>query len=108
MEYLNQIIELIINNFDFTYCLVVNLLTYLIIKFIDGVNKDKEVKSWMKKVVLLVCILSTGMLYYIYGQDVKILVNSAILTPLAWSWIFKPICKKLGIDYRKIDKVIKE
>ena len=108
MEYLNQIIELIINNFDFTYCLVVNLLTYLIIKFIDGVNKDKEVKSWVKKVVLLVCILSTGMLYYIYGQDVKILVNSAILTPLAWSWIFKPICKKLGIDYRKIDKVIKE
>lgn len=108
MEYLNQIIELIINNFDFTYCLVVNLLTYLIIKFIDGVNKDKEVKSWVKKVVLLVCILSTGVLYYIYGQDVKILVNSAILTPLAWSWIFKPICKKLGIDYRKIDKVIKE
>ena len=108
MEYLNQIIELIINNFDFTYCLVVNLLTYLIIKFIDGVNKDKEVKSWVKKVVLLVCILSTGWLYYTYGQDVKILVNSAILTPLAWSWIFKPICKKLGIDYRKIDKVIKE
>lgn len=108
MEYLNQIIELSINNFDFTYCLVVNLLTYLIIKFIDGVNKDKEVKSWVKKVVLLVCILSTGVLYYIYGQDVKILVNSAILTPLAWSWIFKPICKKLGIDYRKIDKVIKE
>ena len=108
MEYLNQIIELIINNFDFTYCLVVNLLTYLIIKFIDGINKDKEVKSWVKKVVLLACILSTGWLYYIYGQDVKILVNSAILTPLAWSWIFKPICKKLGIDYRKIDKVIKE
>lgn len=108
MEYLNQIIELIINNFDFTYCLVVNLLTYFVIKFIDGINKDKEVKSWVKKVVLLVCILSTGWLYYIYGQDVKILVNSAILTPLAWSWIFKPICKKLGIDYRKIDKVIKE
>ena len=99
---------MIIINFDFTFCLVVNLLTYLIIKFIDGVNKDKEVKSWVKKVVLLVCILSTGVLYYIYGQDVKILVNSAILTPLAWSWIFKPICKKLGIDYRKIDKVIKE
>ena len=75
MEYLNQIIELSINNFDFTYCLVVNLLTYLIIKFIDGVNKDKEVKSWVKKVVLLVCILSTGVLI---SMSNTITINSII------------------------------
>lgn len=106
MEHIEQIIEMIINNFDFTYCLVVNLLTYFVIKAIDYINKEKEVENIVKKVVLIICILFTGVLYYTQGSDIKVLVNSAILAPVAWSWIFKPICKKLHIDYRRIDKTI--
>ena len=45
MEYLETIINTTINSFDFTYCLIVNLLTYFVIKIIDELNKDKEVKK---------------------------------------------------------------
>lgn len=106
MEYFEQIVNTIINNFDFTYCLIVNLLTYSVIKLIDMLNGEKEVKSIIKKLVLFICILLTGVVYYTLDVDIKIIINSAILAPVAWSWIFKPICKKLGIDYRRIDKTI--
>lgn len=104
MDYITQIVDTIINSFDFVYCLIVNLLTYFIIKIIDELNKEKEVKKWVKRLVLIVCILLTGVVYYKIGQDLKTVVNSAVLAPVAWSWIFKPICKKLGIDYKQIDK----
>ena len=106
MEYISQIINTTINSFDFTYCLIVNLLTYFVIKIIDELNKNKEVKTWIKRVVLIVCILLTGIVYYITGQDVRLLFNSAILAPVAWSWIFRPIFKKLGIGYKEIDNTI--
>ena len=106
MEYFEQIINTTINSFDFTYCFIVNLLTYFVIKIIDELNKDKEVETWIKRVVLIVCILLTGVVYYITGQDVRLLFNSAILAPVAWSWVFRPIFKKLGIGYKEIDNTI--
>lgn len=103
---IQQIIETTMQSFDFVYCLIVNLLTYTVIKIIDEVNKDKEVKTWIKKVILISCALLTGVVYYIIGVDIKLIINSAILAPVAWSWIFKPICKKLGIDYKDVDNTI--
>ena len=46
---------------------------------------------------------------YVAGgyENTTILINSAILAPVAWSWIFKPILKKIGVDYKKIDKTTK-
>ena len=37
MELINQIIQTIINSFDVAYCLVVNLLTYILISSITTV-----------------------------------------------------------------------
>lgn len=104
MEYLEQIINTTINSFDFTYCLLVNVLTYTVIKIIDEANKDKEVKTWTKRLVLLACILSTGVVYYVIGQDIRLIINSGILATVSWDIVFKPICKKLHIDYKKVDK----
>lgn len=103
MEIINDIIQTTINSFDFSYCVIVNLLTYFIIKLIDELNKEKVVGVWIKRLVLISCILFTGVVYYAIGQDIKLLFNSAILAPVTWSWIFKPICSKLGIDYKEID-----
>lgn len=33
----------------------------------------------------------------------KILFNSAILSPVFWSWVIKPICKYFNIDYKDIN-----
>ena len=106
MEILQQIIDTTINSFDFGYCIIVNILTYLIIKIIDEINKDKEVSTWTKRGVLIVCIFSTGVVYYLLGQDTKLLINSAILTPVSWHLIFKPLCRKLGINYKKVNNTM--
>jgi len=104
MEVLEQIIQTTMNSFDFSYCLVVNLATYFIIKLIDELNKEKEVNTWIKRLVLLAVIIVTGVVYYFTGNDVRLVINSAILAPVSWSWIFKPICKKFKLDYKQIDK----
>lgn len=102
-EIINNIITTVISSFDFAYCISVNILTYIIIKIIDELNGKKDVSTWSKRIVLLVVILSTGVLYNLIGCDNKILLNSAILAPVSWSWIIKPICKKFKIDYKNIN-----
>lgn len=111
MEHLTDIIQTTLSSFDFAYCIIVNVLTYIVIKIIDEANKEKEVKLWVKRVVLLGAILSTGVVYYIIGQDTRLIINSAILAPVSWSFVFKPLCKVFKIDYKqvkKIDKNIKQ
>ena len=100
MEYLSQLIDLTLQSFDFGFCIVVNILTYLIIKIIDS-KKNKSLTKWQKRLVLLNAILILSIVYYFIGSDLKLIINSSILAPVFWSWIAKPICDKLGIDYRK-------
>ena len=102
-EIINNVITTIISSFDFAYCISVNVLTYLIIKLIDSLNGKKAISTWSKRIVLLVVIFSTGVLYNLIGCDNKILLNSAILSPVFWSWVIKPICKYFKIDYKDIN-----
>lgn len=99
---LNQIVEQFMNNFDFAYMFVVNILTYIIIKVIDAVNKEKVVNTWQKRIVLCAAIVIVTSLYGVVGYDQPlVLINSAIVAPVAWSWVFKPILAKIGIGYNK-------
>ena len=103
MEIINNIIQTTLESFDFAYCIIVNLLTYFIINTINSRQGHKDIGTWTKRLVLLIAILSTGVLYYLIGSDTKVLLNSAILAPVFWSWILKPICKKFKIDYKNIN-----
>lgn len=107
MEYISQIINQIINNFDFSYMFIVNILTYIIIKIIDYLNGAIKVHKLIKRMCLLISIIFVAIVYKLvsYDNDI-ILINSAILAPIFWSWILKPICIKLGIDYKKIDNTL--
>ena len=60
----------------------------------------------IKRVVLVISIILISIAYKLIGYDNNIeLVNSAILAPVFWSWIAKPICSKLGINYKQINDV---
>ena len=98
MEILNNIIETTLGSFDFAYCIIVNVLTYTIIQCLPN-----HISTWYKRLVLFCVILFTGAVYYFTGSDMKLLLNSAILAPIFWSWIMKPICKKFNIDYKPIN-----
>ena len=103
MDLINSIIETTINSFDFTYCIIVNVLTYLIIKQLDDLNGDKPITIWHKRSVMLICVFVVGIVYAITGTDLRLMFNSAILAPVFWSWVMKPICIKLNIDYKQIN-----
>ena len=103
MEYISQIINTTIESFDFGFCVTVNILTYLIIKFIDELNGSRKVATWTKRSVMLIIVIVISIAYYITGSNPKLIINSVILAPVFWSWIGKPICDKLNIGYRKDD-----
>ena len=105
MDVINNIINALICQFDFTYCVIVNIMTYLIINFMIKVVGGNVVVP-IKRIVLLFSIIVIAAIYYFLGTDIKVLVNSAILAPVSWSWIFKPIANKLGWDYKQIDKLL--
>ena len=105
MDIINNIINALISQFDFTYCVIVNIMTYLIINFMIKVVGGNVVVS-IKRIVLLFSIIVIAAIYYFLGTDIKVLVNSAILAPVSWSWIFKPIANKIGWDYKQIDKLL--
>lgn len=101
MEYISQIINTTIESFDFSFCVAVNILTYLIIKLIDELNGSCKVATWTKRSVMLIVVIVISIAYYVTGNNPKLIINSAILAPVFWSWIGKPICDKFNIGYRK-------
>lgn len=99
---METIINQIISNFDFAYMLVVNVLTYILIKVVDWANGDKAVPVWQKRLLLVISIIVVGCIYIITGYDNKIvLINSSVVTPIAWSWILRPIISKMGFGYKQ-------
>ena len=99
---LGLIINQIINNFDFAFMIVVNVLTYIMIKVYEF-NKRKSSKL-TKRIFLLIAIALIGGIYLLTGEQSKvILLNSAILAPVFYSWILKPILDKVGLGYIDFD-----
>lgn len=100
-----HIIDILLENFDISYCVAVNIATYLIIKFIDDINGKKIVPRYCKRIILLLVIIVMAVIYHLSGVNSKVIIDSAILAPVSWSWIFKPLCSRCNIDYRKIEDV---
>lgn len=106
-KFIDVIVDGILSNFDFGFMFIVNVLTYIIIKVIDYFNGDNKVPTWQKRCVLVISIAAMIGIYITAGYDNTImLVNSAILAPVFWSWVVSPILKKLGIGYKDIDNII--
>lgn len=87
------------NSFDFSFCIVTNITTYLFIKSLKDIKRSIKITTWQKRIIFLCIALIISVIYKLTGSDYKILFNSIIISPVTWSWILKPICKKLNIDY---------
>lgn len=99
MEILNEALATAITSFDFSFCISVNVLTYIINKTLTDI-KGSHVSTWGKRLVLLISIVVIGTIWYFTKQDLRLIINSAILAPVFWSWIVKPAFKKFNIDYK--------
>lgn len=98
---MEQIINQLISNFDFALMLIINIITYFVIKIIDEANGDKQPTTWQKRIVFLIVAIIVGVIYKLTTDiSVNIIINSCIIAPVAWSWLAKPIAKRFGIDYK--------
>lgn len=105
MDYIQTILDSIITNFDFAYMISVNVLTYCIIKLVDYLNKEKAVSTLIKRTILVSCVALLALIYIIIGYDNYIvLLNSSIAAPVFYSWVLRPILKKLKIGYKQYDE----
>lgn len=95
------IISQLINNFDFALILILNIITYAIIKILDDINKEKNVTTWQKRIIFVISSIIIGVIYY-FISDIKPIkiIDSIIIAPIAWSWFAKPIANRIGIDYK--------
>lgn len=100
---MEQIIQTTIDSFDIVFCIVVNILTYLLIQFTTIINYKISDTPTKKRVILVIAVLLVGVVYYIFGSSIKLLLNSAILAPVFWSWVMKPILAHFDLDYSKYD-----
>lgn len=99
---MENIFNQIISNFDFAYMLIINLVTYFIIKCIDYFNGPIVVPTIGKRISLIVSIIIVTSIYIYIGYNNKIILfNSAVVSPVAWSWILRPIFIKLGFGYKQ-------
>lgn len=99
---MEQIVNQLISNFDFALMLIINVVTYFVIKIIDESNDNKRPTTWQKRIVFVIVAIIAGIVYKVTTNiPVNIIINSCIIAPVAWSWLAKPIAGKFGIDYRK-------
>lgn len=103
LEFVNNVIHNFNTNFDISFIISVNVLTYLAIRIIDTFNGSKSISVWNKRLIAIISSIVLAILYSNIGYDNLItLINSTIIAPVSWSWIFKPIVKLLRIDYKQI------
>lgn len=107
MGFIEKLLDLITTNFDFSYMITINVLTYIIIKGLDYLNKDKNVKIITKRIVLVISIIIVTVSYILTDyQDYTVLINSAICAPVFYSWVLRPILIKCDIGYKKYDETL--
>ena len=95
------LIKQVFDSFDIIYILMINIVTYFLIKIADYFNGDKKVPVLTKRIFL---VLATIIMFCIYKynnyDDALKLINSSIAAPVIWTWILKPIINKLKIGYK--------
>ena len=95
LELINKTLE----SFDFPFCIIVNIATYLAIKLYTDYKKKSQISTFNKRLIFLAISIIIAIIYYVTGSDSKTIFNSFIIAPVSWSQIFKPICDKFNIGY---------
>lgn len=97
-----NILTELLNNFDYGYILIINLVAYILIKTVDYFNGDKKVPLITKRIITVIAIAIMFSIYkaYDYPNDLK-LINSSIAAPVIWSWILRPLFVKFKIGYKQ-------
>jgi len=98
---MDELISQLLSDFNFGLIIIINLITYFCIKFVDEFNGDKIPTTWQKRIIFIIVAIICGFIYkFITDVNTNVIINSCVVAPVAWSWLAKPIAIKFGIDYK--------
>ena len=66
---ITKFIDLLFENFDLCFMLIVNIVTYFVIKVIDAINGDKPVSVLVKRLSLIIVVITITICYGIAGGE---------------------------------------
>lgn len=88
--------------FSLEYMFSVIIASYLVIKFVDAVNGEKVVPTWLKRVITCaVGVVLFAVFIKFTDVTVQCLVASFFSALFIYDSAIKVIIKKFNIDYRK-------
>ena len=99
-----ELLDIIINNFDFGLILSINVLVYLFIKITEAIAPNVSKVKWYKIICTIIICIGFGLAYsQLTDVEGTKILNSCICAPVIWDWILKPILQKFKIDYKTQD-----
>lgn len=103
-----NIINQILSSLDFGFIFCVNLVTYLLIKFIEETS-NKKITKVIKRIITFISGVIIGFIVLKINEDSKpvVIFYSFFFSLLSFDYIFKPFLNKFGgefFNYRKSEE----
>lgn len=98
-----EFVKELLSKFDLAYMFAVNVATYIVIKVIDNLNKEKIVPTYLKRIIALIVGIIIAFAVVNFGADKTIILYSFILSLVSFDVLFKPILNIIGdkFNYKK-------
>lgn len=101
-------IKILLSSFDWQYIISVNILTYVVIKTLDEINKDKLVTYSVKVLIAMICgFIVSYLLVELNMITVANCIHNFIISLVSWDYIVKPLLKLVNkkLDYKQKSKL---
>lgn len=93
MEELN-IIQMVLEYVDVIYIVICNVITYLLLNFIQKISKTKINKSLKRTISAIVGVFLGFLVVYAFGHNGETVFYSFFIQFLTWDYFFKWIKNK--------------
>ena len=98
-----EFVKELLSKFDLAYMFAVNVATYIIIKVVDNLNREKVVPTYLKRIIAFIVGAVIAFAVISFGTDKTIILYSFVLSLVSWDILFKPILNIIGdkFNYKK-------
>lgn len=99
---MEQIITRFFDMINVGYFVSVILLSYLLIKVVDFFNKEKNIPTWVKRVITFMVGIALFFVFKYFGKTTfEELFTSYLLALFVYDAAIKLLIEKLHIEYKK-------
>ena len=90
-----------------TFILIVNIVTYFLIKFGEKINGVNVLTKTQKKAITFGVIVLCIAIFHIFSlSTLDVVILSSLLTPYTYNYIMRHLLKTLKVPYNQADTEI--